>query len=160
MKKILRRSALPILGLLLLSSTGCDYLLNSLLPKDPAEVERRIFELVNNERAAAGLEGLIWNDTIAAEARKHSRDMADGTVPFGHDGFSDRFARISQVIPAWAGAENVAYAATAELAVSLWMDSAGHKANVVGEYDYTGVGVAWNGGLGVYYFTQIFIRSR
>jgi len=123
-------------------------------------MERRVFDMVNAERTNAGLDALIWNDDIAAEARGHSRDMADGTVPFGHDGFSDRFHRISQIIPAWAGGENVAYAPDEDLAVSMWMDSPGHKANILGNYDYTGVGVAWSESLGVYYFTQDFILAR
>ncbi len=158
---VFRRSLVLLLAAaLLLASAGCDYLLRNLIPPDEEALAQRIFELVNAERQQAGLEPLAWNDVIAAEAKQHSRDMADGLVPFGHDGFADRFARITEVIPASGGAENVAYASDAELAVSLWMDSAGHRDNILGNYDYTGVGAAWDGDLGVFYFTQIYIRSR
>lgn len=160
MNALRRFSAPALLAVLVFALAGCDYLLRNLIPEDPDELALRIFDLVNAERIQAGLEPLAWNDSIAAEAEQHSLDMASGAVPFGHDGFPDRFGRITQIIPASAGAENVAYSADAELAVSLWMDSGGHRDNILGDYDYTGVGAAWDSGLGVFYFTQIFIRSR
>ncbi|MBN1938160.1 MAG: CAP domain-containing protein [Candidatus Aminicenantes bacterium] len=160
MRKRGRVPSLAALASLLLVSAGCDYLLRDLIPQDSDELALRVFDLVNAERLESGLEPLTWNDVIAAEAKQHSLDMAEGRVPFGHDGFSDRFARITQVIPASAGAENIAYASDAELAVSLWMDSSGHRDNILGNFDVSGVGAAWDGGLGVFYFTQIFICSR
>jgi uncharacterized protein YkwD len=108
----------------------------------------------------AGLAALIWSDLIAEEARTHSKDMADKTVPFGHDGFSDRFARITRAIPADAGAENIAYGPDADTVFRIWADSAGHRAHIVGNFDFTGVGVAWDSKSSSFYCTQIFIRSR
>jgi len=160
MRVRLRPPALVLLAAALLAAAGCEYFLDDLLPQNTNEMASRVFDLVNARRINAGLPVLTWNDDIAAEAKQHSLDMADGMIPFGHEGFADRFARITLIIPASAGAENVAYASDAELAVSLWMDSDTHKANILGNYDYTGVGVAYGESLGVYYFTQIFIRSR
>jgi uncharacterized protein YkwD len=141
-------------------SAGCANFLKDTLPGNISEIEKSVFDLVNSNRSANGLDPLVWNDTIADTARGHSKDMADGPVPFGHDGFNDRFAAISRIIPASAGAENIAYTSGADSAVTIWMDSASHRANILGNYNYTGVGVAWSSANGAYYFTQIFIRSR
>ena len=40
---------------------------------------------------------------------EHSIDMAEGRVPFGHDGFQDRFQKASQSLRIMNFAENVAY---------------------------------------------------
>jgi len=147
-------------AVLVFFSAGCKNFLNDLLPGDISEIEKSVFNQINAKRTTNGLDALVWNDTIADMARGHSKDMADGTVPFGHDGFDDRFAAISRIIPASAGAENIAYTPDADSAVNLWWDSAGHRANILGNYNYTGVGVAWSSADSAYYFTQIFIRSR
>lgn len=41
-----------------------------------ADMEKRIQELVNNEREANGLQRLKWNDEVATVARRHSLDQA------------------------------------------------------------------------------------
>jgi uncharacterized protein YkwD len=139
---------------------GCASLLKPEPSTTPNELEQKLFNLVNSERSKTGAAALIWSDSIAAEARTHSKDMAEGTLPFGHDGFADRYARISRLISVRGGAENIAYGPNAETVFLLWLDSSGHKDNIVGDYDFTGVGVAWSGKESTYYFTQIFIRSR
>lgn len=144
---------------LVFSSAACDFFEN-ILPGNIPEIEQRVFEQINAKRTAQGLAALAWNGVIADQARGHSKDMAEGTVPFGHDGFDKRYAAITKVISASAGAENIAYAPNVSLAVQAWMNSAEHKAQIFGDYDYTGVGVAWDASGAQYYFTQIFIRSR
>lgn len=42
-----------------------------------SEMEKKIFELINNEREAEGLSRLKWNDDVADVARRHSADLAD-----------------------------------------------------------------------------------
>jgi uncharacterized protein YkwD len=125
----------------------------------------RVHELVNEHRVSQGLDTLAWNETIAQEGYEHSQDMADGIVPFGHDGFSERVDRIAQelgITIASAG-ENVAYNYNmndpAQVAVTAWLGSSGHRANIEGNFRVTGVGVACpdNDSL-TYYFTQIFVR--
>ena len=41
-----------------------------------SQLERRIHELVNEERKKYGLQPLEWDDKLALIARKHSQDMA------------------------------------------------------------------------------------
>lgn len=130
-----------------------------------ASLEQRVVSLINQERAdnADPLPALASRDVIADEARKHSREMADASIAFGHDGFSKRLENIGKVIAWQTGGENVAYnggySDPAEKAVTAWMNSASHRDNILGDYDLTGVGIARNA-QGVYYFTQIFIKSR
>jgi uncharacterized protein YkwD len=89
--------------------------------------------------------------------------MADGSVPFSHDGFDDRVAAISAQIPISGAAENVAmnsgYSDPARIAYDGWLKSEGHRNNIEGNYDLTGIGVYQASG-GSYYLTQLFAKSR
>ena len=86
--------------------------------------------------------------------------MADGTVPFGHDGLEDRAAATD--IKNGPVSENVAYYQEtpniASTVVNGWLQSEAHHKNIVGDFNLTGVGVVPSES-GRYYFTQIFIRS-
>lgn len=122
-------------------------------------IEDDILVLINKYRLSKGLVPLKLNNDIIAVARKHSSDMADKTVAFGHDGFTARAkslgARISGLK---AVAENVAYGQrTAAEAVEDWIKSPGHRVNIEGNYTQTGIGVVANK-KGVLYYTQIFVR--
>ncbi len=126
-----------------------------------ATLERDAFNRINVYRQAKGLPALVWNDAIAAQARQHSQNMANGVVPFGHDGFA---ARIAATKITYAGAaENVAwnmgYADPAKQAAEGWFKSPGHETNIRGNYNLSAVGVARNA-QGKVYFTQLFIKPR
>lgn len=124
-------------------------------------MEDDILTLINRYRAKYGLQALKMNNTISDAARRHSKDMASGSIPFGHDGFDERTNKlIKQLSPADAAAENVAYGAeTAQEVVNMWLHSKGHRKNIMGNYNLTGIGIA-EGRDGTYYFTQIFIHKK
>jgi uncharacterized protein YkwD len=126
-----------------------------------ATLEQKILTQINQYRAGRGLPRLTSNATIVQQARTHSQNMSKGTVPFGHQGFQQRIQAIARVIPLMAAAENVAYNSgyndPATVAVQGWLKSPGHKINIEGNYNLTGIGVA-KSRTGAYYFTQIFIR--
>jgi uncharacterized protein YkwD len=128
---------------------------------DTATLERNAHNQINAYRQSKGLTAFTWNETIAAQARKHSQDMASGRVPFSHQGFSTRV--VATRIAYSSAAENVAYnrgfSDPATQAVQGWLKSAGHKRNIEGNYNLAGLGVARNA-KGEVYFTQVFIRSR
>ncbi len=117
----------------------------------------RIFDLANSTRVRFGLKVLEWNDLVAKTARKHSIDMATNNY-FAHknsDGemASDRgendgitYLRYAENIAA--GQPNGIYAHEA------WMNSLGHRENLLGDIDRLGVGVALGGSYDIYY-TQI-----
>jgi uncharacterized protein YkwD len=125
-----------------------------------ADMEAQTHALINAERSAQGLPALAWEAAIADAARGHSRDMADGVVEFGHDGFDARVDALAGQLPWSAAGENVAwnqgYPDPAAQAVEGWMDSTGHRENILGAYDRTGIGIAGDETDG-YYFTQIFL---
>lgn len=127
------------------------------------DMEQSVFNLINQNRVANFLKPLAWSDVIAKEARSHSTNMANYIVPFGHQGVQDRFLRLMEAIPTLTKfGENVAYnygySNPVQVAVSGWLKSPGHYANIMGDFNQTGVGVA-KSSKGEYYFTQIFVKA-
>jgi len=58
-----------------------------------------------------------------------------------------------------AAAENIAGNSSVQGAVNAWMNSSGHKANILnGSYNYTGIGIAKSNKYG-YVFVQMFIKK-
>jgi uncharacterized protein YkwD len=122
-------------------------------------IDQEILQLVNQHRKSMGKIDLIMNQTIWDEAMQHSGNMANGTVAFSHDGFSDRINRIKTAIGGSAAAENVAYGyPTAQSVVDGWLSSPGHKANMEGDFTLTGVSAVQNS-TGTLYYTQIFLKK-
>lgn len=136
------------------------------IPQDIQTLEQETFDLVNDYRETQGLDRLERNSDIDAIAREHSVNMATGAVDFGHDGFDDRFAAMLLLTTdgSAGGAENVAYGrgyALSDLPGVMadgWVDSEGHRLNIVGNYKTAGMGVAEHDG--VYTFTQLFLTDE
>jgi hypothetical protein len=112
------------------------------LRADPAAA-REIFEKVNREREAAGMQTLQWRDDLAAVAAGHAEEMyVEGY--FAHESpttgtVGDRL-RDASITYSIAG-ENLALAATPNEVHGGLMDSPGHRANILGE-DFRRVGIA------------------
>lgn len=122
-------------------------------------LEQAVFEQINQYRTSQNLPALTRNSAMDEQARIHSQNMASGKVPFSHQGFSERIQATG--IARKSASENVAYNQgrdAATRAVQDWLKSPGHLANIQGNYNLTGIGVATNG-KGEVYFTQLFIRS-
>ncbi|WP_447007645.1 CAP domain-containing protein [Saccharothrix isguenensis] len=120
--------------------------------------EAKVVELTNAERAAHGCPALSADDRLTAAARAHSADMAARNY-FDHvsqDGrtFVDRVKAAGYPAP---GAENIAAGQrTAEAVVKGWMDSPGHRANILNcKLKTLGAGMARGGSYGIYW-TQNF----
>ena len=117
-------------------------------------------ELVNAHRASIGLRALINSDDISTIAQRHSDNMANGTIAFGHDGFSTRCSEARKAMGnSNACGENVAYGQKTPQAVfTSWMNSSGHKANIEkASYTHSGLGIKKNA-KGVYYWTHLFLQ--
>jgi uncharacterized protein YkwD len=132
--------------------------------KDRSALEQQTFYLVNEYRKANQLPALKWSSDIADVARGHSKDMADVTVGFGHEGFSKRVAQLSAKMVGLMGAgENVLKTDdpddVAQQAVKLWLKSPHHLANIRGDFNYSGMGI-WKDGKGMIYFTQVFVKLQ
>jgi uncharacterized protein YkwD len=130
---------------------------------NPATLEQAVFKQINDYRASQKLPPLVFDNRIATQARSHSQNMANKSVPFGHQGFQQRVQVIGQAIPLRGAAENVAFNMgfrdPATQAVQGWLKSPGHLQNIRGNFDLTGIGVSQNA-RGEVYFTQIFIKKR
>lgn len=126
----------------------------------PAVSAADVLRLINEHRTGMGLEPLKMTEVISKAAEKHSHNMASKKIPFGHDGFDARMAGLRKQIKNTDGwAENVAYGAeTAEAVVDMWLHSPGHKKNIEGNYNLTGLGIV-KGADGELYYTQIFVHD-
>lgn len=127
---------------------------------DVEKLREAIVKLVNEYRKEEGKPALKTNAVIEQIADQHSADMAGGRTGFGHDGFEARNKELKDKLGGIkAMAENVAFGKlSADRVVELWLGSTGHRRNIEGDYNLTGIGIARaeNGQL---YFTQIFVRK-
>ncbi|AOR31329.1 hypothetical protein BFF78_10035 [Streptomyces fodineus] len=123
-------------------------------------VTARIVQLVNAERAKVGCHPLTVNAALMKAAQAHSADMAahQNMSHTGSDGSSpgDRITRAGYAWSAYG--ENVAYGyATADQVMTGWMNSPGHRANILDcSFKEIGVGLAQPGS----YWTQDFGTAR
>ena len=126
-----------------------------------ADYQRRILYYVNQYRIKHHLPLLAMRNAISEEAARHSRAMERHVVAFGHTGFYERIKRVYHHLGnCQGGAENVAYyRLDAKRLVDGWIASSGHRRNILGNYNLTGIGIAY-GKKGWAYYTQIFIRQR
>lgn len=124
-------------------------------------LQQAILIHINQYRLKKGLSALTMNQQMIIEAKQHSQEMASHKIPFGHQKFMERINRLHKTIKnSGAGAENVAYNyKDARDVVTNWLKSPGHKRNIDGNYDITGIGVARDS-KGKLYFTQLFLKTR
>jgi len=128
-------------------------------PPEAELLEAEVVELTNVERASAGCPSVHADDRLAAAARGHSEDMRerdffDHTNPDG-DGPGER-ARAAGYD--WWASENIAWGyRTAEAVVAGWMDSPGHRRNIL-NCDVTEIGVGVADSSRGPYWTQMFGR--
>lgn len=127
-------------------------------PKPRPDLEARMLELVNKERAKNGLSPLKADPELTVVARAHSKDMfAKGY--FSHVNLegqspSDRIQE-ARVRFLTAG-ENLAYAHTLSIAHTGLMNSPGHRANILHkDYGRVGIGIL-DGGIYGLMVTQNF----
>lgn len=115
------------------------------------QVENLIYEKVNEERTKAGLETLSYNTTMEKYARIKSQDMGDNNY-FRHEDLSGNLITTQMkndgvTYRAWG--ENIAYIggvsdanALAEQFMTNWMNSQGHRENILSsKFSSIGVGV-------------------
>jgi uncharacterized protein YkwD len=110
--------------------------------------QQRVLTLVNEQRAARGLPALIANAKLNSAATNHSTDMARNDF-MGHTGSngSTLGQRVTAAGYGWSYvAENVAAGYdTADEVVTAWMNSSGHRANIMSATaTEVGVGIETN----------------
>lgn len=108
------------------------------------DLEARMLQLVNTERAAAGLKPLAPDPELTEVARKHSADMF-GRGYFAHDTPEGRdpFDRMRESgVRFQTAGENLALAPTVQVAHTGLMNSPGHRANILHrDFGRVGIGI-------------------
>jgi uncharacterized protein YkwD len=122
--------------------------------------EQRAFSLLNADRAQNGLPLLKWNSKLASLAEKYGQDMINRGYfshynPEGQSPF-DRM-RIDGIDYSYAG-ENLAINTGVSAAEQAFMNSPGHRANILNSnYTEVGIGVRYSSN-GSVYVVQEFIK--
>lgn len=123
--------------------------------------ELKVVELVNRQRASAGLQLLTNNWQLERVARYKAADMANKGY-FSHTSptYGSPFTMMQNFGISFSSAgENIAMGQmTPEQVMNAWMNSPGHRANILSpSYTQLGVGYATNSN-GVPYWSQMFIK--
>ncbi|AXU65421.1 CAP domain-containing protein [Clostridioides difficile] len=122
--------------------------------------QKEVVDLVNVERAKAGLNPLTLDSSISNVATKKSQDMIDNNY-FSHNSptYGSPFDMLKKFgISYKTAGENIAMGQkTPKEVVNAWMNSEGHRKNIMNpNFSKIGVGVAQKSG-GSIYWTQIFV---
>lgn len=121
--------------------------------------EQEVIRLVNEIRAENGLKALTYDWELARVARYKSQDMKDNQY-FAHNSpiYGTPFQMIKNFgISYHSAGENIAKGyATPQAVVNAWMNSSGHRANILNA-SYTRIGVGYVSGGN--YWTQMFISK-
>ena len=121
--------------------------------------EQEVIRLVNEIRKENGLKTLTYDWELARVARYKSQDMQDNKY-FAHNSpvYGTPFQMIKSFGISYRSAgENIAKGyATPQAVVNAWMNSSGHRANILNA-SYTRIGVGYVAGGN--YWTQMFISK-
>ena len=116
-----------------------------------AGTEGSFLSKINSSRASAGLAPLTMSSELVPDARAHSAEMmAAGNIYHS--------SNLAGVASGWESlAENVGTGPSVSSLHTAFMNSAGHRRNILGDFNYAGVGVKEaNGQIWV---TVIFMRK-
>jgi uncharacterized protein YkwD len=76
-----------------------------------------------------------------------------------HDGFVNRSDNIIKNLGAKTVGENIAFNySSPQGALNAWLNSPGHKENIVGNYTHFGISIRENPATGKKYYTNIFAK--
>ena len=123
--------------------------------------EQQVVDLVNKERAAAGLPALKVNLKLSQVAEKKAEDLRDNKY-FSHNSpvYGSPFDMMKQFgISYKTAGENIAKGQkTPEAVMNAWMNSSGHRANILNS-NFTEIGVGYvTDSNGTTYWVQHFIK--
>lgn len=125
-----------------------------------SDFQARVIALVNTERTSRGLNALSGNTSLSDVATRKSQDMADlGYFDHTSPTYGSPFDMMKQFgIHYTTAGENIAMGQTTpEQVMNGWMNSEGHRANILNAaFTQIGVGIAKNAD-GRLYWTQMFI---
>ena len=123
------------------------------------DIGKKCLVLTNKYREQHNLPPLEWDDTIWQIAYTHSKNMGKGIVPFGHKGFNERIKQFNFTY--YRACENVfmcqGYSQynIAENAVKGWINSYGHRQNLLSQTSHCSI-ATYKNNYGEFYLTQLF----
>ncbi|MDK2807817.1 MAG: hypothetical protein PWP24_551 [Clostridiales bacterium] len=118
---------------------------------------KQVLTLVNQERKSAGLAPLTTSNSLQKAANQRAKEIATSFSHTRLDGSSSFTVLDEFSIQYRAAGENIAYGQrTPDEVMQAWMNSSGHRANILGsQFGKIGIGI-YQSKSGVYYWTQIF----
>jgi len=121
--------------------------------------EKEVFDLINKQRTNNGLAALKNDSEVQRVARIKAQDMVDNNY-FSHTSptYGSPFDMLKSFKISYKTAgENIAGNSSNSNAATAWMNSSGHKANILNSnFNYTGIGVVSSPKYGKMY-VQLFI---
>ena len=106
--------------------------------------EKEVFDLINKQRTNNGLAALKNDSEVQRVARIKAQDMVNNNY-FSHTSptYGSPFDMLKSFKISYKTAgENIAGNSSNSSAVTAWMNSSGHKANILNSnFNYTGIGV-------------------
>lgn len=117
--------------------------------------EQAFLSKINSARSSAGLGPLKMDGGLQSHARKHTADMIAA---------GDYFHSSSGELQAAAGSgwtklgENVGRGGSVDSLHNAFMGSSSHRANILGDYNYAGIGTNTSSS-GVLYVTVVFMKK-
>jgi hypothetical protein len=117
--------------------------------------EQGFLSAINSTRSSSGLGSLTMDGGLQSHARKHTADMIAA---------DEIYHSSSGELQAAAGSgweklgENVGRGGSVSSLHQAFLDSPGHKANILGDYNYVGIGTDTSEN-GVLYVTVVFMKK-
>jgi hypothetical protein len=119
-----------------------------------AATESDFLAHINATRSSQGLGSLTMDGGLRAHARNHTQDMMDANKIYHSTSDELRAAAGS----GWSRlGENVGRGGNVSSLHQAFMNSAGHRKNILGDYNYVGIGTGTKDG--VLYVTVVFMKK-
>lgn len=142
-----------------IGTTGGNENNNQTTPTKLTADEQEVLDLINEQRTKQGLKTLQIDAETQRVAKIKAQDMVDNNY-FSHNSpiYGSPFDMLKSFKVSYQTAgENIAGNSNNRAAVNAWMNSSGHKANILnGKFNYTGIGVVASKKYGKIY-VQMFI---
>lgn len=127
-------------------------------PAEQRSYTEQVVDLVNQERKKAGLQPLSINRSAETAAQIRAKEIEKSFSHTRPNGSSFSTALTEQGIRYRSSGENIAWGQkTPQQVMDGWMNSSGHRANILNK-KFTSIGVGYyKNATGVNYWTQLFI---
>lgn len=117
--------------------------------------EQGFLSAINSTRSSAGLASLTMDGGLQSHARSHTADMIAADAIY-HSSSAELQAAAGS---GWEKlGENVGRGGSVSSLHEAFMDSPGHRANILGDYNYVGIGTGTSDN-GVLYVTVVFMKK-